>query len=172
MEDVFRIVALLLTAGICLGQSAQEEPQTASLCSLQQKIAAGDHVSVRVSGIYGPSLDHTVLQEPSCSGEGTWVELELRSNQNKEKLRKMLNQSRQAYVVVEGEFYGAPLPDSKLPEAIRKSYHPGWGHLAAFKTKLVVHAIREVQAAPPDHTGQGFVEPRGRVRQAKSDRSS
>ncbi len=138
---------------MCLGQTAPQEPQAASLCSLQQKIGAGDHESVRVSGIYGPGLDHTVLEEPSCSGEGTWVELELQSNQNKEKLRKMLDHSRQAYVVVEGEFYGPSLPDPKLPEAIRKSYHPGWGHLAAFKTKLVVHAIRDVQAAPPDHTG-------------------
>lgn len=155
MKKNFRKAVLLsmVSAGMCLGQTAPQEPQAASLCSLQQKIGAGDHESVRVSGIYGPGLDHTVLEEPSCSGEGTWVELELQSNQNKEKLRKMLDHSRQAYVVVEGEFYGPSLPDPKLPEAIRKSYHPGWGHLAAFKTKLVVHAIRDVQAAPPDHTG-------------------
>jgi len=151
----FRKAVLLsmVSAGMCLGQTTAQGPQAASLCSLQQKIGAGDHESVRVSGRYGPGLDRTVLEEPSCSGEGTWVELELQSNQNKEKLRKMLGHSRQAYVVVEGEFYGPPLPDPKLPEAIRKSYHPGWGHLAAFKTKLVVHAIRDVQPAAPDHTG-------------------
>lgn len=153
MRKNFRIAVLLcmVSAGMCLGQTAPQEPEAASLCSLQQKIGAGDHESVRVSGIYGPGLDHTVLEEPSCPNEGTWVELELQSNQNKEKLRKMLDNSRRAYVVVEGEFYGPPLPDPKLPEAIRKAYHPGWGHLSAFNTKLVVHVIRDVEAAPPDH---------------------
>lgn len=113
------------------------------------------HESVRVSGTYGPGLDHTVLEEPSCSSEGTWVELQLQSNQNKEKLRKMLDQSKRARVLVEGEFYGPPLPDPKLPEPIRKSYQPGWGHLAAFKTKLVVHAILDVEAVASDHNIPG-----------------
>lgn len=72
----------------------------------------------------------------------------MRSEENKEELRKLLDRSRRAYVVVEGEFYGPPLPDPKLPEGIKKDYHPGWGHLAAFKTKLVVHVIRDVKPAP------------------------
>jgi len=98
------------------------------------------------------ALASTVLEEPSCPNEGSWVELELRSNENKEKLRKMFEHSRRAYVVVEGELYGPPLPDPKLPEASKKDYHPRWGHLAAFKTKLVVHTIRDVKAVPTDHT--------------------
>src|SRR6266576_3015450 len=28
--------------------------------------------------------------------------------------------------VFEGALYGPPLPDPKLPDAIRKVYHPGW----------------------------------------------
>jgi len=44
--------------------------------------------------------------------------------------------------VFEGALYGPPLPDPKLPDAIRKVYHPGWGHLGAFQTKLDVHTIR------------------------------
>jgi hypothetical protein len=107
---------------------------------------------VGVSGVYGPSLDRTVLEDADCPGESTWVELALRSQENKEKLRKLLDRSRRAYVVIEGEFYGPPLPDPKLPEAIKKDYHPGWGHLAAFKTKLVVHVIRDVKAAPTPTT--------------------
>jgi hypothetical protein len=55
-------------------------------------------------------------------------------------------------VVVEGEFYGPPLADPKLPEAVKKDYHPGWGHLAAFKTKLVVHVIHDVKPAPAPTT--------------------
>jgi len=135
-----------LVAGSCFGQS---KPERASLCDLQGKVAKGDHVSVTVSGVYGPGLDRTVLEDSSCPTEGTWVELDLRSGHNEQKLRRLLNGSRKAYVVVEGEFYGPPLPDPKLPEAIRKDYHPGWGHLGAFKTRLVVHAIRDVAVAPP-----------------------
>jgi hypothetical protein len=129
----------------------QMRPNAASLCVLQKKVVEGEHETVRVSGIYGPGLDHTVLEDAECPSESTWLELDLRSQKNKEKLRKILDRSRRAYVVVEGEFYGPPVPDPNLPEAIRKSYHPGWGHLAAFKTKLVVRAIRNVKPVPPDH---------------------
>jgi hypothetical protein len=157
MQKILYVAGLLAMCSLAAKfptQSAATQPDRnpTSLCVLQKQVAEGNHETVRVSGIYGPSLDHTVLQEPSCPGEGTWVELELLSNQNKEKLRKMLDHSRRAYVVVEGEFYGPPLPDPKLPETIRKDYHPGWGHLAAFKTKLVIHAIRDVKPAPPNTT--------------------
>jgi hypothetical protein len=144
--------------GVCLftvgspAQPTQVNLETTSLCVLQKQVAEGKHETVRVSGIYGPGLDHSVLEEPSCPTEGTWVELALRSQENKEKLRKLLDHSQRAYVAMEGEFYGPPLPDPNLPEAIRKSYHPGWGHLAAFKTKLVVHVIRDVKLAPPNTT--------------------
>lgn len=120
---------------------------TESLCVLQKKLGSGDHETVRVSGVYGPGLDHTVLEDPACPTEGTWIELDLRSDHNEEKLRRLVNRSRHAYVVVEGEFYGPPVPDPKLPEAIRRDYQPGWGHLSAFKTKLVVHVIRDVKPA-------------------------
>jgi hypothetical protein len=92
------------------------------------------------------------LEDSSCLTEGTWVELDLRSERNKQKLRRLLNHSRRAYGVVEGEFYGPPLPDPKLPEAIKRDYHPGWGHIGAFKTKLVVHVIRDVKPAPTPTT--------------------
>ncbi len=148
MQKTLHMIAALLLmcffAVGCFGRSASEEPETASLCSLQQKVAEGHHETVRVSGIFSQGT----LEDAACPKESTWVEFDLRSEQNKEKLRKLLDRSRRAYVVVEGEFYGPPLPDPNLPVAIRKSYHPGWGHLAAFKTKLVVHAIREVTAVP------------------------
>jgi len=71
------------------------------------------------------------------------VELDLRSMQNREKLRRTLDRSRAAYVVLDGELYGPQLPDPKLPDAIRKIYHPVWGP-GNFKTKLVVHTILRV----------------------------
>ncbi len=162
MHKTFCLAVLFTTclfAAESLAQTIAQQtgPNAASLCVLQKKVVEGEHQAVRVSGIYGPGLDYTVLEDADCPNESTWVELALRSQKNKEKLRKMLDRSRRAYVVVEGEFYGPPVPDPKLPEALRKSYHPGWGHLAAFKTKLVVHAIREVKAAPTDHTNDGFL---------------
>jgi hypothetical protein len=141
-------------AAISLAQTAvpQKSSNTASLCVLQKKLAEGEHETVRVSGVYGPGLDRGVLEDTECSNESTWVELDLRSQGNRKKLREQLDRSRRAYVEVEGEFYGPPLPDPKLPEAIKKDYHPGWGHLAAFKTKLVVHVIRDVKPAPTPTT--------------------
>jgi hypothetical protein len=141
-------IILLTILGGHLALFAQSELPITSLCSIAKSATEGSHNTVRVSGVYGPSLDQSVLEDSSCPADSSWVELDLRSHQNKAKLRKLLDRSRQAYVVVEGEFYGPPLPDPKLPEAIRKNYHPGWGHLGAFRTKLVVHAIKAVQPAP------------------------
>lgn len=53
-------------------------------------------------------------------------------------------------IVFEGEFYGPRVPDPKLPEAIRKNYHPAWDNNNSM-TKLVVHAIQSVEALPADH---------------------
>ena len=141
-------IIFLTILGGHLALFGQSELPISSLCSIEKSATEGSRNTVRVSGVYGPGLDRSVLEDSSCPAETSWVELDLWSDQNKEKLRKLLDRSRQAYVVVEGEFYGPPLPDPKLPEAIRKNYHPGWGHLGAFRTKLVVHAIRSVQPAP------------------------
>jgi hypothetical protein len=157
MQKTFYL-AVLFAMGLFIAESLaqtvpqQTGPNTTSLCVLQKKVAEGEHETVRVSGVYGPGLDRTVLVDAECPGESTWVDLALLSYENEEKLRKLLNSSRQAYVVLEGEFYGPPSPDPKLPEAIRKDYHPGWGHLTAFRTKLVVHLIRDVKPAPKPPT--------------------
>jgi hypothetical protein len=116
---------------------------------LQEKIAQGDHVEVQVSGIYSSGLDQGVLEDSSCPSQSSWVELALQSSRNKDKLKKILDAGREARVVFEGDFYGPPKVDEKLPEAVQKAYHPGWGHLAAFKSKIVVHAILEVAPVPP-----------------------
>lgn len=154
MPSVFQTIGTMtvyLVAGTCFGQSKLAH---ISLCALQGKVAEGDHMSVTVSGVYegglgdsGPALG--TLEDSACLKETAWIEIALESPKNREKLNKILDKSGRAYVVFEGEFYGPPVPDPKLPEAIRKDYHPGWGHLAAFKTKLVVHAIRDVAVAPP-----------------------
>jgi len=79
----------------------------------------------------------------------------LQTKRNDNKLRKPLEHSQRVYLVTEGEFYGPPLPDPKLPEALQKGFLPHWGHLGCCRTKLVVHAIREVKAAPTDQSAGG-----------------
>jgi hypothetical protein len=146
---VAALFAMCLFAGAYFGQSpSPKEPKAMSLCFLQKKVTEGNHETVRVSGVFSEGLEIGTLEDAACPAEATWVELALRSQQNKEKLRRFLDRSRRAHVVVEGEFYGPPLPDPKLPDAIRKAYHPGWGHLAAFRTKLVVHVVWDVKAVP------------------------
>jgi len=150
---IFRSTAILfvyLTAGTCLGQSKQAH---ATLCDLQGKVTEGEHISVEVSGVYEGGLGATgpaegLLEESSCPDQNAWVDMALKTNLNRKKLNGFLDRANRAYVVFEGDLYGPPLPDPKLPENIRKVYHPGWGHLGAFKTKLVVHTIRYVAPAP------------------------
>jgi hypothetical protein len=111
-------------------------------------------MSVIVSGIYKGGMGESgpvmgTLSDSVCPEETAWIEIVLKPSTNRKKLNAILTKSDGAHVVFEGEFYGPPVPDPKLPEAMRKNSHPGWGHLGAFKTKLVVHAIRDVTAAPP-----------------------
>ena len=152
---VHPVCVLCLLAGACLGQSAPTDIRDVSLCLLQESVRQGEHETVRVSGVFSEGLELGILDDAACPKESTWVELELRSKRNREKLSRLLDRSRQAYVVFEGEFYGPPLPDTKLPENIRNAYHPNWGHLGCCRTKLVVHAIRDVKAAPADPTDGG-----------------
>jgi hypothetical protein len=124
--------------------SADIKARKAVLCDLQTSIKAGETRSVRVDGIYSDGFEMGVLTNARCPSERTWVELDLRSLVNNELLKSSLDSKGYANVTLEGEFFGPPIPDQKLPEQIRRSYHPGWGHLGAFNTKLVVHFIRSV----------------------------
>jgi hypothetical protein len=148
MTNIWRLalVILLPLSVLALPQTSQE---SMSLCGLQEKVAEGDHINVWVSGVYSGGIGMGILEDAACPDRTTWVELALRSDGNKKKLKRLLDGPGRADVVFEGEIYGPPVPDPKLPGAIRNVYHPGWGHLGAFKTKLVVHMIREVKVAPP-----------------------
>ena len=144
------MMTVFLVAGTC---SSQSKPALASLCSLG-KVTEGEHVSVTVSGVYEGGLGDSgpaagTLDDSACPEKIAWIEIELQTPNNRKKLSEILDKSGRAYVVFEGDFYGPPVPDPKLPDGIRKYSHPGWGHLGAFKTKFVVHAIRDVAVAPP-----------------------
>jgi hypothetical protein len=92
------LLTLCFVASNSLAQTVapQAGTNTASLCVLQKKVAEGEYETARVSGLYGPGLDRTVLEDVGCPSESTWVELDLRSQENKKKLRKQLDRSRRA----------------------------------------------------------------------------
>lgn len=154
----------LLCIGSMAGHLSAQSPsasQLVPLCELQTKVAQGEHRAVRVEGVYLTGLEGQYLVTPGCSGRSTDIEFELKSHRfwkrlvqmsNKTNTRKHLSGDGDAVLVVfEGEFYGPYVPDPKLPEAIRKNYHPAWDHNNASMTKLVVHVIQSVEALPADH---------------------
>jgi len=145
MKTIPWLVWLLI--GISTQVSSDESAAVkASLCKLQRGVKQGEQRFVQVAGTYVTRFEGSVLTDPACPSQYTWVEWDLRSTANEEALRSILDSKRPADVVLDGDFLGPPRPDPNLPEAIRKSYHPGWGHQGAFKTKLVVHVIRRVKA--------------------------
>ena len=138
---------------------AQSNLPVSPLCELQVKVAQGEHRTVRVEGVFLAGLEGQYLVAAGCSGRSTHIDFALKSHRLWKRLVKMSNKSNErrhvsgysdpVLVVFEGEFYGPPVPDPKLPEGFRKIYHPGWDYNSM--TKLVVHAILSVEALPSDH---------------------
>jgi len=154
----------LLFIGLASGQLGAQPPSTfqlTPLCDLQTTVVHGEHRPVRVEGVYLAGSEGQYLVTSGCSGRSTSIEFELKSHHLWKQLVKMSNETNRkkhvsgdsdaVLVVFEGEFYGPQVPDPKLPEAIRKNYHPGWDHNNASMTKLVVHAIWGVKPLPADH---------------------
>ena len=94
MRTVLRSIGVLsicLVATTCLGQS---KPAQRTLCSLQGKVAEGDHVSVKVSGGLGNNgLAMGVLEDSSCPDQNAWVEIVLQSKLNRKKLSGLLDRA-------------------------------------------------------------------------------
>jgi hypothetical protein len=161
MRTDLRICGLLLglLAGRAVGQTTGSH--LVPLCDLQTRVAPGEHRLVRVEGVYLSGLESQYLVTAGCSGRSTDIEFNLSSHRLWKRLVKLSNKtSTQKHasgdgdavlVVFEGEFYGPQVPDPKLPEAIRKNYHPGWDHMNASMTKMIVHAIQSVEPLPSGH---------------------
>jgi hypothetical protein len=150
MQRLFELVGItIFSCGLaCLAQTADT---VSSLCSLREKTAPGKHVKVLVSGILSIRPENSTLDDPECSVSAyssTWVEFDLRSKSNEQKLKDLLAHSQRVYLTAEGDFYGPPLPDPKLTDALQKDVPPHWGQLGCCRTKLVVHAIREISPTP------------------------
>jgi hypothetical protein len=157
---VLGLLSVVLTAGNATAQSISAS-RVASLCKLQINVPQGEHRSVRVEGVYLSGLEGQYLVDAGCSGGSTSIEFDLKSRALWKTLVQMSNRTNSekhtagdgdpVLVVFQGEFYGPRVPDPKLPEAIRKNYHPGWDHNNASMTKLIVHAIQSVKQLPADH---------------------
>ena len=143
--------AMMVLTAICSfpAISHTQDTQTTSLCRLQETVAPGTHIHVRVSGIYSAGPENSALDDPTCSFapyKSTWVDFELKQKRNDKKLRELLKHSKDIHLESEGEFYGPPVPDKNLPEGLQKV--PRWGHLGCCRTKLVIHVIWNVKSAP------------------------
>src|SRR5271169_2116431 len=88
-------------SGICLAQTAQEK----SLCNLQETVAQGEHIHVRLSGIYSTGPENSTLDDPACPVapyHSTWVEFDLQTKRNDKKLKELLEHSQRVYLAIEG----------------------------------------------------------------------
>jgi hypothetical protein len=139
------ILISILLGCATLASDAQSKPQ--SLCNFPQ-LAPGVTKSVRIAALAESGTDMGVLTDASCpSVQPIWFELSLKSERNRKKLHNQIEKSGKAVVVLSGQLYGPQQPDPKLPESIRKNYHPGWGHLGSFPMKVVVFRIDSVAPA-------------------------
>jgi hypothetical protein len=163
MRKEIYILGLLSIALVSRRSAAQYPPgfELASLCELQTKAAPGEVRNVRVEGIYLAGVEGAYLVAMGCSDHSTLIEFALKSHHNWTRLQRLVRKPYEGkrkhiigpgepvLVVFEGEIYGPPVPDPKLPEAIRKVYHPGWDSNSM--TKLVVQAILSVKPLPEGH---------------------
>ncbi len=154
----------LLVLGVMSGSAkAQSSPgsQIVSLCELQTKLTQGEERDVRVEGVYLSGLEGQYLVTSDCSGRSTFIDFELKTHRLWKRLVQLSNRTNTkrhdigdgdpVLVIFEGEFYGPQSPDPRLPEAIRKNYHPGWDPQNASMTKMVVHSIQSVEPLPAGH---------------------
>jgi len=157
---IFCLLLIGLVTGSALAQSSSDA-QIVLLCELQTKFAQGEHRNAQVQGVYLSGIEGQYLVTSNCSGKSTYIEFELRTHQLQKQFVRLSNRTNTkkhvsgdgdpVLVVFEGEFFGPPAPDPKLPDAFRKNYHPGWDPKNASMTKMVVHAIQRVQLLPADH---------------------
>jgi hypothetical protein len=140
---------------------AQTQLEDSSLCDLQVQVAQGEHRTVRVEGVFLAGLEGNAFVNTGCSGRSTYVEFELKSQQHKKRFWRLVDKTNRrkhligdgdaVLVIFEGEFYGPPVPDPKMPANVRKFYHPSWGMYGEGMTKLVVYSIQSVKALPVNH---------------------
>ena len=154
-------ISLLLAALMSSQATFLPSLHLVPLCELQTGTAQGEHRTVRVEGVYLSGFEGQYLVTSGCSGRSTAVEFQLKKHHLWKRLVRMSNRTSvqksasssgdPVLVVFEGEFFGPQAPDPKLPEEMRRNYHPGWDHMNASMSKIVVHAIKSVAPLPESH---------------------
>lgn len=137
--------------------STGPEPQTATtLCRALVTIDPGDIMPVVVSGIYKAGYEFSELfdpDQPQCARDvqpATWVEFG--KGVESLELARMLGAHGRARVTFSGNLYGpgeVKPDDPALPFAAALAERiegQRYGHLNAFRTKLVVLSVVEVSA--------------------------
>jgi Gram-negative bacterial TonB protein C-terminal len=153
--------AVFLAAGAGAAPDAPAtKPPTTSLCAALQSVDRGQELPVVISGIFAIGHESQILwdpRQPSCEEDvqpSTWVEL-AEGAEDTTPLRKLLEEDRRAYVTFAGTLFGpAPLqPDfPRLADPMSASYRTEgttYGHLNAFRTKLVVTRVDAATRVPP-----------------------
>ena len=123
-REMRRILVFLMIFS-CVPSVGGESNPAHSLCAIQRAIAPDGQIPATVAGKYELGLAQGVLSDSNCPLEQTWVEFQLTLTKNEEQLRSLLKKYRAANVVFEGTFFGPPLPDERLPTALREAEHPG-----------------------------------------------
>jgi len=147
------IAALLM--GACVSPAL---PIT--LCNALAAVNAGERMPVEIRGIYVVGAEHSVLYdpaEPRCRMNvqpATWIEFAPDYQEN-ETLGRLLAQDGRAFVTFRGDLNGPgpaspddPAVDAVLSGVKRRLSMRRYGHLSAFRTKLVVAEVRNVEAVP------------------------
>jgi hypothetical protein len=150
----FALITFLVMAQSGMGQSHLDR---SSLCKLQANAREGERQEVQVEGVLLAGLEGAYLVVAHCSGQATMLDFEqVKDHKKLDRMWRMVDRPNSArgvhgdgapvLVVFEGEFYGPPVPDQRLPGPIKKVYYPGWDNNAT--TKLVVYRVLSVRELP------------------------
>jgi hypothetical protein len=160
MRNVLRAFGLFAFYLVVKQSAAQAQIVASSLCDLQMQVAQGEHRTVRVEGVFLGGIEGNAFVNAGCSGRSTYIEFELKNQKHKKRFWHLVDKTNlrmhwigdgyPVLVVFDGEFYGPPVPDPRMPENVRKFYHPPWGN-AHEMTKMVVYSILSVKALPANH---------------------
>jgi TonB family protein len=152
-------VILAGSAGAAQKASLMTTPRTMSLCAALQSVDRGQELRLVVSGVYVVDFETQILLDPnqvSCDEDvqpRTWVEF-AEGVESPPLLTKLLHEKHRAYVTLEGTLFGPPPlepDDLRLPDKWSASYRlrgTGYGHMNAFRTKMVVNRVDAAARVP------------------------
>ncbi len=154
------LAALMVLPGAPVRASDDKPGQAeVKLCDALEAVGRGQRLAVRVSGIYVVSYERQMLYDPeqracpTAVQPTTWVEFARSAGKN-DALQRALGESSRASVTFRGELYGPQVigpDDLSLPPLIayaKRAPVQGYGHLNAFRTKLVVEEVLSARAVP------------------------